>query len=99
MCLLVGLNDMDKISYLDFHARYLDIDTIRYDYVSTKKTIHLEFVKYTLMSMEEVIIILSIIIRHVLFISDTHCVSNFNVYSILFPVHQPLTFKYFGRSG
>lgn len=29
----VGLNDMDKISYLDFHARYLDIDTIRYDYV------------------------------------------------------------------
>ena len=30
--LLIGLIDMDKISYLDIHARYLDIDTIRYDY-------------------------------------------------------------------
>ena len=28
----VGLNDMDKISYLDIHARYLDIDMIQYDY-------------------------------------------------------------------
>ena len=27
----LGLNDMEKISYLDIHARYLDIDTIRYD--------------------------------------------------------------------
>ena len=28
----LGLNDMDKISYLDIHARYLDIDMIQYDY-------------------------------------------------------------------
>ena len=28
----VGLNDMDKISYLDIHVRYLNIDTIWYDY-------------------------------------------------------------------
>ena len=68
-------------------------------HISTKKTIHLEFVKYTLMLKEEAIIILYIIIRHVLFISDTHCVSNFKVYSILLPVHQPLAFMYFGRSG
>ena len=61
-----------------------------------EKTIHLEFVKYTLMSKEEAIIIISIIIT---FYSDTHCVSNFKVYSILLPVHQPLTFMYFRRSG
>jgi len=43
------------------------------------------------MSMEAAIIILSIIIRrHVLFISDTHCISlTFD--PILLPVHQPLT--------
>ena len=29
---VIGLNDMDKISYLDAHARYLDIDMIQYDY-------------------------------------------------------------------
>ena len=28
----LGLNDMDKTSYLGIHARYLDIDTIQYDY-------------------------------------------------------------------
>ena len=28
---ILGLNNMDKISYLDIHAKYLDIDTIRYD--------------------------------------------------------------------
>ena len=28
----LGLNDMDKISYLNIHARYLDIDMIQYDY-------------------------------------------------------------------
>ena len=31
-CQQLRLNDMDKISYLDIHARYLDIDMIQYDY-------------------------------------------------------------------
>ena len=29
---MLGLNDVDKISYVDIHARYLNIDTIEYDY-------------------------------------------------------------------
>jgi len=50
--------------------------------------------------VEAAIIILSIIIRqHVLFISDTHCVSSLTFDHILLPVHQPLTFMYFVRSG
>jgi len=50
--------------------------------------------------MEAAIIILSIIIRrHVLFISDTHCVSSLTFDPILLPVHWPLTFMYFVRSG
>jgi len=50
------------------------------------------------MSMEASIIILSIMISQVLFISDTHCVSSFTFYTIFLPVHRPLTSMYFVRS-
>jgi len=44
--------------------------------------------------------ILSIIIRqHVLFIPDTHCESSLTFDPILLPVHQPLSFMYFVKSG
>ena len=29
---IIGLNDMDKISYLHIHDSYFSIDAIRYDY-------------------------------------------------------------------
>ena len=52
------------------------------------------------MSLEAAIIILSIVIRrHVLFISDTHCVSSLTFDPILLPVQMPLTIMYFVRSG